>query len=207
MSNNQNIEVELRGLLTKKKFLELDEFFNKNAKFKESKERILIDYSTFLSDQGVENRSKDIRLRVTNGVPEIIIKLGSWGGSENRKEILVLAHKGEFDKLVQIFDVLNLKKGMLCVRKSNVFDYKGIEFALVEVPGHSYYFEAEKLISDDSKAESIKQEIKKVCHELGLDIFNEEGFFKYINTLNKEANEVFDSDNHHDTYFKDRFNL
>ena len=68
---NKNIEVEVRGPLAKEKFSDLVKLFAaKNIKVRE-KDRILIDYSTFL-EGGVENRDKDIRLRVTNGVPEII---------------------------------------------------------------------------------------------------------------------------------------
>ncbi|PIU76359.1 hypothetical protein COX95_02685 [bacterium CG_4_10_14_0_2_um_filter_33_32] len=206
-SKKENIEVELRGPLSKEKFLELENFFKNNGNFKSNKERVLIDYSTFLPEEGIEKRQKDIRLRVTNGVPEIVVKLGNWGGDENREEISVLAKEGNFDNLVKIFGILGLQKGMLCVRKSKVYDYQEIEFALVEVPDHSFYFEAEKVISREDDIENTRKEIREVCHGLGLDIFDEEGFFKYINTLNKEANEVFEFDNHHDTYFKDRFNL
>ena len=44
---------------------------------------------------------------------------------------------------------------MLCVRKSKVYEYEGIEFALVEVPGHSYYYEAEKMAHENEDAEKI----------------------------------------------------
>ena len=203
----KNIEVELRGLLSKKKFLELNEFFRKKGKFKESKNRILIDYSIFLSGQGIENRTKDIRLRVTNGVPEIIVKIGRWGGLESRKEISILAYKGDFDKLVEAFAVMGFERGVLCVRKIEVYEYKNVEFSLVEVPGHSYYFEAEKLINTDQDREIAKQEIAEVCKELELDVFDDKSFFAYIRRLNKEVNEVFEFKNHTKNYFKNRFNL
>jgi len=87
---NKNIEIGIRGQLSKEKFEELIKLFEVEGKKITEKDRVLIDYSTFL-EGGVENRRKDIRLRVTNGIPEIIVKIGEWGGAEHRKELSVLA--------------------------------------------------------------------------------------------------------------------
>ncbi|MFW5853331.1 MAG: hypothetical protein ACOCU8_01695 [Patescibacteria group bacterium] len=201
---DKNIEVELRGPLSQTEFEKLNNFFKDQAEVSGEKERILIDYSTFLTG-GIENRNKDIRLRVTNGKPEIIIKLGNWGGSDIRKELSVFT-MGEFDILVQMFAELGYIKGMLCVRKSKIYKYKEIEFALVEVPGHSYYYEAEKMTNSFNSV-SVLKEIEKVCLDLELDIFNQQQFFDYIKKLNKESNEVFDYSSYTPGYFKKRFNI
>lgn len=203
---NKNIEIEIRGPLTKEKFDNLVRMFEVKAKKTAEKNRVLIDYSTFL-EGGVENRNKDIRLRVTNGIPEIIVKIGEWGGSEQRKELAVLTRQGEFDTLVEIFGELGFCKGMLCVRKSKVYQYKDIEFALVEVPGHSYYYEAEKMAHEEEDAEKIIEEIKNVCKDLNLEVFDKKQFFEYIDKLNKESNEIFEYKNHTPNYFKNRFDL
>jgi adenylate cyclase class IV len=203
---SKNIEVEIRGPLSKEKFEELVKLFDEKGKKKSEKDRVLIDYSTFL-EGGVENRKKDIRLRCTNKIPEIVVKLGEWGENEQRKELSILGKAGEFDLLVEIFGELGYKKGMLCERKSKVYDYKGIEFALVEVPEHSYYYEAEKMADKDENAEQLLEEIKNVCEELGLEVFDKTQFFKYIQKLNDEVNEIFDYDNYTLDYFKNRFNI
>lgn len=72
---NKNIEIEIRGPLSKKEFKDLIRFFDAKGEKITEKNRILIDYSTFLKG-GVKDRQKDIRLRVTNGTPEIIVKIG-----------------------------------------------------------------------------------------------------------------------------------
>lgn len=204
---NKDIEVEVRGPLNKKQYNNLVEFFSKKTKLKTTKNRVFIDYSTLIEGQGLKNRNKDIRLRVTNGIPEIIIKIGEWGENESRREISIKTLKGSFDDLVEAFGILGFKKGVLCVRNSKVYDYKGVEFALVEVPNHSFYYEAEKMIwTNGDKKQAIK-EISNVCRELKLDIFNKEDFFKYVNCLNKEANEIFDSSSFKKNYFKNRFSL
>ncbi|MEK7088951.1 MAG: hypothetical protein AAB913_02380 [Patescibacteria group bacterium] len=203
---NKNIEVEIRGPLSKKEFNSLIKLFENKGKKTLEKNRILIDYSTFL-EGGVKNRKKDIRLRVTNGIPEIIVKVGEWGGTEQRKELSVFTKPGEFDTLVEIFGELGLNKGMLCVRKSKVYEYRSIEFALVEVPGHSYYYEAEKMANEKENTEKIINEINKVCKDLDLKVFDKKQFFKYIEKLNKESNEIFDYKNYTSGYFKNRFGL
>ena len=65
----KNIEVELRGLLSKSKYDYLVGFFEKSGKFREFKERAVIDYSTFRPGEEITNRTRDIRLRVTNRIP------------------------------------------------------------------------------------------------------------------------------------------
>ncbi len=203
---DKNIEIELRGPLSKEEFNNLVNFFENNGKKTSEKDRILIDYSTFL-EGGVEKRKKDIRLRVTNGIPEIIVKVGEWGGAEQRKELSAFTRPGEFDTLVEIFGELGFGKGMLCVRKSKVYEYKDIEFALVEVPRHSYYYEAEKMATGKENGDELIKEIENVCKELNLNIFDKKQFFEYIDKLNKESNEVFDYKNYTPNYFKNRFNL
>ncbi len=203
---DKNIEIEIRGPLSKEEFENLVKFFESNGKKKSEKDRVLIDYSTFL-EGGIENRKKDIRLRVTNGIPEIIVKVGGWGEDEQRKELSVFTKQGEFDILVEIFGELGFGKGMLCIRKSKVFEYKDIEFALVEVPNHSYYYEAEKMAFGSEDGDGLIKEIKNICKELNLNIFDKKQFFEYINKLNKESNEIFDYKNHTPDYFKNRFNL
>lgn len=202
----KNIEVELRGPLSPEAYEMLHSFLKENGTKVAERDRLLIDYSTFLPG-GIENREKDIRLRVTNGVPEIIVKLGAWGGTDQRKELSVPTAPGTFDLLTEIFAALGFTKGVLAHRKSHAYLYKDIEFALVEVPGHSFYFEAEKMAHAGENADELTEEIRAVCTELGLSIFTTEEFFAYIETLNKEANGVFDAETAEEGYFKKNHGL
>jgi len=202
----KDIEIELRGPLSAEQYARLNSFLETNGAKKGMKDRVLIDYSTLLPG-AMADREKDIRLRVTNGVPEIIVKLGSWGENEQRRELSVTTAPHTFDTLTEIFAALGYEKGVLCGRKSTVYDYKGIEFALVEVPGHSYYYEAEKMAHAGEDGDALVKEITDVCTELGLQIFSKDEFFAYVEKLNKEANEVFDATVATPNYFKDRFGV
>ena len=204
---NKHIEVEIRGPLTKKEYFKLERYLKKNGRFIQKKDRVLIDYSLFIRSEGLETRKNDIRLRITNKVPEIIVKTGKMGGSDEREEISVLVRRNNFDNLVKIFALLGLKKGMLCVRKGSIYTYKKVEFSLVEVPNHSYYYEVEKIIRKNKDKNKAKQELLNMCKQLNLKIFSDKSLYSYIRKLNHEANEVFNFKNYKDNYFKQRFDL
>jgi len=203
-----NFEVEIRGLLTKKKYEELANLFSKEAKFLYDKDRVLVCYPDPETGSLVEECNTDIRIRTTNGIPEIIIKQGEWGSTnESRRELSLVGKKGEFDKMVMMLSALGHKKGVLAVRKGQVFEFKGIEFSLVEVPNHSYYFEAEVMVEDLEEQEKATKRINKICGELGLKTLSQQEFYDYINILNAESNELFDFANYEEDYFKKRFGI
>lgn len=202
----KDIEIELRGLLSKDQYTKVKVLLRKKALLKEKRHRVLIDYSTYIKGEGIRNRQRDIRVRVTNGIPEIIVKLGSWGGSESRQELSFKGKKGEFETLVEIFGQLGFTKGTLAERNSLIYKYKGIEFAIVKTP-KSYYFEAEKMAHNKEDFKKIENEIRKVCKELGLKIVDKEEFFKFIAKLNEEENEIFRFKNFKVNYFKKKFGV
>lgn len=204
---NAHIEVEQRGPLSTDDYRRLDTFLKEHGTFKEHKNRIVVDYAESFTPESVSSRTKDIRLRVTNGVPEIIVKIGNWGGSEQRRELSALSPNTPFDVLVEIFAALGVTKGILYERKSTVYDYGDIEFALIEVPGHSYFFEAEMIAHSDADAKAAETKIHETCRELGITPFTRDEFFTYIDKLNQESNEEFDATTIPHDYFKKRFSL
>lgn len=91
-SEQKNIEVELRGPVSIEDVKKIEEFLSRNGKFRTSKDRVLIDYTS----EGIKERERDIRLRSTNGIPEIIVKLGKWGGRRNKKGNFCGCQRGRF---------------------------------------------------------------------------------------------------------------
>lgn len=186
-----DFEIELRGEMEKKKYLCTREFLEKHGTLKEEKDRIFYDFSTFIEGEGLRGRTKDFRIRETNGRPEVILKLGKWQGSDHREEISVMTEPGSTDRLLKIFGEMGFVKAIKGRRHTLAYDYKGVEIALVEVPDHSYYFEAEIVAPHDSDHSLVKKGIEAVLEELGLEVFTEEGFHDYIDKLNAESNEVY----------------
>lgn len=205
---SKNIEVEVRGLLTEKQFKILNRLFEEEGVFVDNKDRVVVCYPDPETGSLVEECKTDIRVRTTNGIPEIIIKLGEWGHKdESRRELSLIGQRGEFDKMIIMLGALGHKKGIIAIRKGKVFHYKGIEFSLVEVPNHSYYFEAEIMVKNENRQKEATEKIEKICKELGLKILNQQGFFNYINKLNSESNEPFDFSSYKEGYFKKRFGI
>jgi adenylate cyclase class IV len=202
----KTIEVEMRGPLNKSMVPTLVAKILSDGEFVQRKERVLIDYSTCLPEQGIEGRKLDIRLRNTNKLSEIILKTGAWGGSDARREYSVKTNDS-FDTLVQIYKLLGLNKGVLCVRNIDVYTYKGVEIALVEVPDHSYFFEAEIELAETEGTEKAQTTLRAVLDELGLITYSDTEYFAYIELLNKEANTIFDANQESETYFKDMFGI
>jgi len=203
---SKTIEIEMRGGLQETMMPTLVKKLRSEGEFVERKERVLIDYSTCLPEQGIEGRKLDIRLRNTNKLSEIILKTGAWGGSDARREYSVKTNDS-FDTLVQIYKLLGLDKGVLCVRNIDVYTYHEVEIALVEVPGHSYFFEAEIELAEEEGIEKAQSTLREVLGELNLITYTDAEYFAYIELLNKEANVIFDAKTESETYFKDTFGI
>ena len=203
----QTFEVEVRGPLAEQQPAHIEEYLKKHGTFIGEKKRVLIDYSFFLKGEGIAERTRDIRLRATNGVPEIIVKLGAWGGMDSKEELSVLTTKGRFDTLVKIFATLGYTRGMLCVRNSRVYTYRATEFAIVEVPDHSYYYETEKIVPTILDVPRTHEEIRQLCKEMGLSIFSNEDYFAYVEKLNKDVRVIFDFAHYTDGYFHTTFGI
>lgn len=203
---SKTIEIEMRGSLANVQRENLVSKLAESGEFVERKERVLIDYSTLLPEEGIKGRKVDIRLRNTNKVSEIIIKTGAWGGSDARREYSVKSD-ASFDTLVQVYRLLGYDRGVLCVRNIDVYNYEGIELAVVEVPGHSYFFEAEIELSEEVGTGDAQEKLKEVLLSLGLSIYSDAEYFDYIETLNMEANTIFDAEKESDHYFADTFSI
>lgn len=199
-------EIEMRGPIDKAELETLRNELNERATLKEVKNRVLIDYTTLITDQTIENRTTDIRIRNTNGKSEIIVKTGKWGGSDVRDEFKV-STTDSFDSLVQVMRLLGYTKGVLCVRNSEVFKLGEVEIALVEVPGHSYYFEAEIETDVECDADALAKKVLNVVSDLGLQTFSDEDFYAYIKELNENANTVFDTKDEPSDFFRKKFNV
>ncbi len=192
------IEVEVRGLIDDfekvlKKFKE-----HKEAKFIEEKDRFSMIFvrkehtlEHALKRETIKEETIDLRIRVNNKKPEIVLKYGKVKGSEGRKEIIIPIHEHDFNKAVELFKLLEWNKGVTMDNKTFVFIYKGVEFALVHNRWINY-FEAEKIVHEKEDADKVIREIKSVCKDFNLIPVTEEEFFNLIEVLNSKTERHFD---------------
>jgi adenylate cyclase class IV len=213
----KSMEVEVRGPLDAEKWSTLQSILARDAEHVGDYKRLLIDYSTLI--EGIGSRKLDIRARITNDEPELIVKVGEWAGG-GREEVEVRLGKGEFRKALRFMSLLGYKKGVAAVRMMKRYNYLGTEITLTEVvkidkdlketSGYGYFYEVE-VVADSQHEEEAMNKVLAVIKGLGLRVFKEygekipcvaqegvlvaeESFYSLIEKLNKEANIVIDTD-------------
>ena len=94
-----DIEVEHRGLIEKKDLPKIKDFFKKNAKFVEEKDRFSVVYFQTRAARAEEakNDTIDLKVRITNKKAELVLKHGSWGGKDSRREFSFPIQKEKFE--------------------------------------------------------------------------------------------------------------
>ena len=106
------IEVEIRGKLTKEKFLELKNKFEESGKLLETQDREMIRLFGFSdSDENVVTRNLDIRIRVTNGQSEIMVKRNLTGDNTARKEQSFELLNSDIEKAKELVKVFGISVG------------------------------------------------------------------------------------------------
>ncbi len=200
------VEVEHRGNLNKEKFHELKTFFDKKADFLGLNERFSVIYSQREDNKNTElyEHPTDLRVRVTNGQGELVLKYGKWSGSDARKEFLFPIEKEKFDEMIEFLKILGHYHGVLQATTTHLYYYREIEFSLVDVPGWGYYFEAE-IATNPEAIETANEKIKKECKELDLEVLDHEGFCELLKSLNDRPGHRFNLKEQDFSEIKKRF--
>lgn len=192
--STRDIEVELRGPLSDLEHTTLVEYLTIHGHFVKKQNRFLLDFSTFL--EGVGERKLDVRVRVTNGKVEMVVKKGKFGGTA-REEASVFP-QGSLAETLKFMHLLGYEKAVACDRGIVRYEVDGIEVAIQDVrvfskPGtiHSRFFEAE-IMADESGKDAAVAQIRSFILARGLREFTEEEWNHYVGKMNTEANGIFD---------------
>ncbi len=161
-----NIEVEIRSFLTKKKYEELLMFFKENSKL------IKEDYQeTFYFDC-----EQDLRIQKNEFFSKVWLKKGKIH-DECREEIEIKFDTGDFEKLEDLFLTLGYEIEIKWFRKRFEFEWEDLTVCLDFTKGYGYIIEFEKLSSEKNK-EKVKKEINEKIKSLSIDITPKEEFEK-----------------------------
>ncbi|MEM0475413.1 MAG: hypothetical protein QW343_01325 [Candidatus Norongarragalinales archaeon] len=183
--------VELRGPLEEDEFVRLTKDLKAKGVFVGDFDRFLIDCSSR------EAASEfDLRVRVTNGEPELVVsvnheKLKLRSPHAVRREIALKLQQKQMDELIHFLTLIGYERGYLCERRIRAFAFRGVDFLLVEVPGHSKFFEARKLALDEKQIASARKQIELVLEELGLRKFSEKEYYSYVEELRRNVDGFF----------------
>lgn len=180
----KDYEIELRGLLDDNEHRTLQEFLSKNGKLIKKYERKQWIF-------GLSHAKKiDLRIKETNQNYEFSLKVGQLG-KKSRREISIPFPKEKADEALDFLKYLGKREGLIAIRNAEIYLYKDIEWALVEVPNHSYYFEAEKIVRSEEEGNIAKKEIAGIAKTLGLKLFTNKETLAYIKRLDEESNQKF----------------
>lgn len=168
----QQIEVELRALISKKKYHELLNFFkNLNLSFTE-------DYhETYYFD------TKDhLRIYRTNSEAILLFKKGKIH-DEIKEEIEIKFKREEFENLEKLFLYLGLKIQAKWLRKRIEFKWDDTNVCLDDTKGYGYIIELEKISEEENKNKNLEI-LNKKLKELSINLTPKEEFDKkYENYL------------------------
>lgn len=136
----KNIELELRAKINKSSYNRIFKRLKREAK--------LISHTSRLAAMffGKVNKNEfDIRIRITDGKSEIVVKKGNLH-AHNRTEAVCPINKSQFIQMVRLFDLFDFK-AKVSERETYNFNLGNkIIFSLVKA-GPFYYLEIEKMTS------------------------------------------------------------
>ncbi|MFM2414838.1 MAG: hypothetical protein RI911_531 [Candidatus Parcubacteria bacterium] len=183
------IEVEIRGELTKERYLELKMLCAKEGKH----EGVLDRQMVLLKDvpgysQNPNERLNDVRIRVTNGVCEIMIKKKMAENNVGRSEWSVSLPGQTLESAQQFVKALGCSNGQWMHRVKDEYVFDGAQWSLVEAVPGIYYFEIEKTAESASDVASVRDELMHIAHKQQLPVFSPEESKKFIEHLGETVN-------------------
>lgn len=178
-------EIEFRGPLTKNGFQKLLGFLKKEAEFVKRMKR-----TTFVFEN--KDKTLDLKVRTTDGVPEIVLKRG-FAGARRREEIILPLRTSSMKEAIRVFSLLGHNKGIIAIRDNYIFNYKNIEFTLVKCPNNYCFYEAEFI--NNKKIKNPEQHIKEVLKLLGLTVWSEKEVYEFMMYCKKNIDEHFEYKN------------
>lgn len=158
------LEIEKRGILTKKEYDNLLHFFEKKAISlgDDNKDVVYYIYNNKLL-KIVDNASK--------GNSKISLKMNKIGNGSVFPETEVIFSRKDFEKVKFILDTItNPEKIMTGIQKRKNFIYKNCEFAVKWSKYWGYHFEVEKLVEveDKEKIRQANNDLDSITKELNI---------------------------------------
>ena len=161
-----NIEVEIRSFIAKTKYLQLKQFFAKNAKFIKKDHQI----TYYLKSK------YDLRLQINDFDAKIWLKKGNIH-DEARKEIEVRFARNEFNKMKILCNTLGYKVYISWDRLRYKYLYQGVIVCLDFTKNYGYIIELEKMTTNKNKNHTLKV-LKQIMIKLRLSITDKKIFEK-----------------------------
>lgn len=177
----KNIEIELRALVDKNKFIDLNNFLKQNAK-----------------DLGEDNKDTyfflfpDKLLKVTNNITKnsakITLKLNKIGVGNDFREIEIPINPKDIDNAVTAFKLIGLSNNQYSFQFRHNYLYKGIEIAIKYTQSWGFHVELEIMVGEDENKEQAIEKIKDLANELNLEIMSDQQLKEFTSKIDSGWN-------------------
>ena len=160
----ENIEVEIKALISEEKYNSLLEFFKENGELKNE------DYQeTYYFDC-----EEDLRIQKNNFFSKIVLKKGKVH-DETREEMEIKFDKEQFKELEKLFSLLGYGVEIKWFRNRKSFIWDGIKAEVDYTKGYGYILELEKMSDEENKDETLRM-LKEKLVELDIKLTPREEF-------------------------------
>ncbi|MBP8591555.1 MAG: CYTH domain-containing protein [Patescibacteria group bacterium] len=179
-NSKKQIEIELRSLLDKRKYVALKKFLDTNAKSLGKDDK---DVYFFLLPDRIVKAVKNISQKTA----KIVIKLNRLGrGRSDFEEIEIPISPLDFDKAVKLFSSLRFDQIQNSYQTRQNYLYEGVEIALKHTDSWGYHMELEVIIDDLSKKNEAERKIYQVANKLGVKIMTEEEITEFAQKIDAQ---------------------
>ncbi len=167
--------------ISKEKYNELLEFFNRNAKIEKED----------FQETHYFDCEQDLRIQKNNFGSKIWMKKGKIH-DEAREEIEIKTKDGDFDNLKKLFENLGHKTQIIWLRDRKQFDWNGIKVCLDYTKGYGHIIEFEKRGTEEDK-ENILDELKGKFKQLNIELTPREEFEKQYDYYKENWRELIEN--------------
>ncbi|MCX6760745.1 MAG: hypothetical protein NTZ84_01380 [Candidatus Nealsonbacteria bacterium] len=175
MSNN--IEIEFRAIISKKKYEWLDSFLEKNAKDLGQDDKETVFYI-------LPGKLFKVVNETSKNKAKIVLKDRRIGHGSDFREWEIKIDSADYEAAVKIFDHLSLPgKSMKSWQKRHNYLYKRIEIAVKYSKHWKYHIEMEIVVGSPKKKEYAEGQIKNLADELGIKLMTDEEIKKFTNKI------------------------
>jgi len=176
----KQIEIELRALLSKKKYHCLKKFLGNNAQDLGEDDK---DVYFFLLPKKI--------VKVVNNLSQkkssIVMKLNRLGrGTNDFEEIEIAIDPIDLQKTVRLFSALNFEQIQNSFQKRHNYRYRGVDLALKYSQSWGYHLELEIVIDNIKKQKTAEEKIRKVAQELRVKIMTEKEITEFAKKIDQK---------------------
>jgi predicted adenylyl cyclase CyaB len=152
------VEIEIRSMISERKYEELAIFLKKMGKFIREDEQITYYFSG----------DHDLRVQQNSRGAKLWLKSGNLH-DEMREEIEVEFKREDFSNLVRILQMLGYSIDVKFFRKRAVFELNGAKVSLDYTPGFGYVVEVEGSSSSSKLMhKNVSKKLTGILHSLGI---------------------------------------